>query len=76
MFRHRILVQNTSKKPAEAICYHITKIKATKTTLFENQKIFKNPPKSRFWPKFKNKIMCFNSFKNMLCSRNWVPQVF
>ena len=42
MFRHQILVQNASKKPEKSISDHIMKIKATKTTLSENQKIFKN----------------------------------
>ena len=79
MFRHRIVVQNASKTPEKTISEHILKIKATKTTkttLFDKLKIFKNPQKSRFWPKFKTKIHCFKSFKNMLYGWKWLPEVF
>ena len=81
MFRHRILVQNASKTREKVISKHIMKIKATKTTkttVFEKSKklIFKNPKKSRFWPKFKTKIKCFKSFKTMLYGWKWVPEVF
>ena len=76
MFRHRILVQNTSKTPEKSISDHIMKIKATKTTLFAKSKNPQKSPKSRFWPKFKTKIKCFKSFKNMLYGWKWVPEVF
>ena len=79
MFRHQILVQNTSKTPEKSISDRIMKIKATKTTkttLFEKSKNLQKSQKSRFWPKFKTKIKCFKLFKNMLYGQKWVPEMF
>ena len=69
MFRHRILVQNASETPEKSISNHFMKIKATKTKLFDKSKNLQKSQKSRFWPKFKTKIKCFKSFKNMLYGR-------
>ena len=79
MFRHQILVQNTSKTPEKSISDRTMKIKATKTTkttLFEKSKNLQKSQKSRFWPKFKTKIKCFKLLKNMLYGQKWIPEVF
>ena len=62
MFRHQILVQNTSKIPEKSIFDHIMKIKATKTpkaTLFDKSKNLQKSQNIAILAKIQNKNQVF-----------------